>query len=118
MMNAHMCAVEIENILRELIGCKRGGIAGIIDADFIERHLYVSIATGLGYLYSKGNSDTRNQIETFISKFGFYLELGLKTLLDFKTNEKEINGDSYSIDYKNGEEAVKAIISELSKMCK
>ena len=36
MANAHAYAIQIEMILRRVFHCDRSGMAGIIDADFIE----------------------------------------------------------------------------------
>jgi len=117
-MNAHSYAIEIEHILRNVFNCERGGVAGLIDADSIEHNSYVSIACGLGYVYAKSDSLKQTEIEKFISDYGYYLDFGINGLLLFTSNEREINGSSYSIDYDNGEKVLEAIIEALSQVCK
>lgn len=118
MANAHAYAIHIEAILRNLFHCDRGGMAGIIDANFIQRNLYAGVTAGLGYLYATANDDKKQEIGNFISDFGFYLNLGLGTLLEFTANEKVIDGCTYTLDYENGEKAIDAMISAFSKICK
>lgn len=118
MVGAHGYATRIEKILGNLFHCDRGGMAGIIDADFIERHLYAGVTAGLGYLYATANEDKKQEIANFISDFGFYLNFGLKTLLEFTTNEKVIDGCTYTLGYENGEKAIDAMISAFSNVCK
>lgn len=117
-MNAHAYAIEIEHILRKVFDCDRGGFAGLIDADSIEHNLYVPIACGLGYLYAKAGSSKQTEIEKFINDYDYYLDFGINGLLLFTSNEREVNGGSYSINYDNGEKALEAIIESLSNVCK
>lgn len=117
MVNTHDYATHVEIILRNLFHCDRGGMAGVIDADFIEHNLYAGVTAGLGYLYATANDDKKQEISNFISDFSFYLNLGLRTLLEFTANEKVIDGCSYTLDYENGEKAIDAMISAFSKVC-
>lgn len=117
MANAHAYAIQIEIILRSLFHCGRGGMAGIIDADFIESHLYAGITAGLGYLYATAGDDKMQEIDSFISDYGFYLNLGLNNLLGFTSNEKVIDGSTYTLEYENGEKAIDALIAAFSKVC-
>lgn len=117
-MNAHAYAIEIEHILRNVFNCERGGFAGLIDADSIEHNCYVSIACALGYLYAKSDSAKQKEIEKFISDYGYCLDFGISGLLLFTSNERVINGASYSIDYNSGEKALEVIIEALSKVCR
>lgn len=117
MVNAHAYATRIEMILRNLFHCGRGGMAGIIDADFIESNLYAGVTAGLGYLYANANDDKKQEIGNFISDFHSYLKLGLRTLLEFTAREKVIDGCTYHLAHENGEKAIDAMISAFSKVC-
>lgn len=117
-MNGHSYAVEIESTLRGVFNCDRGGFAGLIDADSIESNCYVSIACTLGYLYAKSDVLKQNEIEKFVHEYGYYLNFGIGELLLFASNERVINGSSYSIDFENGEKALETIIKALSNVCK
>ena len=116
-IHAHEHAIAIELILRRVFGCNRGGLSGLIDADSIERNWYPSIAAGLGFMYAVKGSEKRVEIEKFINDFDYYLDIGLYELLGFESGEKVINGVSRSINYRNGEEAVRAVIIALSDLC-
>ncbi len=116
-MNAHSYAVSIEHVLRDIMGFDdRGGFGGIIDADFIERNCFTSIACALGYFYANAISSRQNKIEKYINDFKFYLELGLHNLLKFKTNVEVIDGTTYELNFENGEAAIEAIIAELRSL--
>ena len=117
MANAHAYAIQIEMILRRVFHCDRSGMAGIIDADFIEGNLYAGITAGLGYLYTTAGDNKKQEIDSFISDYDFYLKLGLRNLLGFTTNEKVIDGCTYTLDYENGEKAIDALIAAFSKVC-
>ena len=116
-MNAHAYALEMERIFRSVFHCERGGFAGLIDADAIERNCYVSIASALGYLYAKSSTAKQKEIETFIIDYAYYLEFGIDGLLSFNSNERDIEGISYSIDFENGEKALIAVLDALSNVC-
>ena len=117
-MNAHSYAISIEHILRNVFNCERGGFAGLIDADSIEKNSYVSIACALGYLYAKSYTAKQADIEKFINAYGYYLNFGIRELILFKTSERGIGGTTYTIDFDNGEKALEVIVKELSKVCK
>ncbi len=117
-MNTHSYAIDIEHILSRVFGFEsRGGFAGLIDADSIESNAYVSISCALGYLYAKSNNQKQKEIEKFVEDYGYYLEFGLRGLMEFETNERIINGGSWSIDYENGEKAILAVIEALRILC-
>lgn len=106
-MYAHNYAVEIEFILRDIFGCERDGVGGLANADTIESNWYAPIACGLGYVYSR----KQREVNAFIREYHFYLAFGLRGLLSFESNSKEIDNCEYSLgEYSNGEEAVKDII--------
>jgi hypothetical protein len=103
--------------LRRALKCERGGIAGLIDADFIETNCYVPIAYTLGYLYAKADVSKRSEIEEFLRKYDYYLRFGIKVLLKFTSRDLEVEGDLYSISVDNGEKALKQILDDLSRIC-
>ncbi|MGC8718403.1 MAG: hypothetical protein ACP5TY_00140 [Thermodesulforhabdaceae bacterium] len=117
-MNAHSYALSIEFILRRVFNCERSGFGGLIDADAIEKNCYVPIASALGFLYANADEVKKQKIEKFIIDYDFYLQLGIQELLLFTTNEREINGISYSIEFENGEKAISEIIKALETVCK
>lgn len=117
-IHAHEHAIAIEFILRHVFNCERGGLAGLIDADSIEFNWYPSIAAALGFMYSVAGKDDRTAIEKFVETYDYYLDIGLYELLSFDSSEKIINGKSYTIDYENGEKAVRAVITALNELCK
>lgn len=116
-MNAHVYALRVENILRSVFSSEKRGSVVLIDADYIESNLYVSVAYGLGYLYSKADPFKQAEIEKFIHEYDYYLNFGIGGLLLFVTNMQEINNGSYSINFDNGEKALEAIISALYALC-
>lgn len=69
MANAHAYAMQVEMVSRRVFRCDRGGMAGIIDADFIEGNLYAGITAGLGYLYATAEDDKKQEIDSFISDY-------------------------------------------------
>lgn len=118
-MYAHNYAVDIEIVLRKVFNCERGGFAGVIDADFIETHCYAAITAAMGYLFAISDEAKKKSIEQFLCDFGYYLNFGIKGLLEFTTNERNIDGTTttMSIDYNNGEEALEACLSALTDVC-
>lgn len=116
MVNAHSYALSIEQILRRVFHFDdRGGLAGLIDADTIETNWYVPIAAGLGYLYAGADETKKVKIESFIEKYGFYLELSMNFIIRFEEKSQEIDG--YSIDFDNGEAVFESVIAGLKSIC-
>ena len=113
-MYAHNYAVEIEEIMRRVFDCERGGAAGMADADIIEGNWYGAIAFCLGYLYRTKPIE----VEVFIRNYQYYFRFDLKQLLDFAGNTKSINGCEYELEYKNGEDAISAVIQAFDDLCK
>jgi hypothetical protein len=117
MVNAYSHALSIEHVLRRVFNFEdRGGLAGLIDADAIENNWYVPIAAGLGYLYARADATKKAEIETFIEKNDYYLDMSMNQLLRFEKKGQEIDG--YSIEYDTGEQAIEAVIETLRKICK
>lgn len=117
-MYAHSYAVDIEHILCRVFGFdRRGGLAGLIDADYIEGDCKAPIASALGYMYAKADNSRKNRIEKFIDQYMFYMEIGISDLLLFTSNSRELNGSEYTIEYENGEKALEALIKALSDVC-
>ena len=50
-MQAQGFAVDIELTLGKIFKCQRGGFGGMVDADAIRKHPFLSMAQGLAYLY-------------------------------------------------------------------
>lgn len=116
-MYAHSYAISIEHVLRRVFDCERSGFAGLVDADVIENNCFAPIAAALGYMYATSDTKKKAAIETFIREYIFYLDIGIRDLVSFISNTREINGIEYTIEYENGEQALDSIIKALEAVC-
>ncbi len=114
-MQAQGFAVDIEITLGKIFKCQRGGFGGMVDADAIRKHPFLSMAQGLAYLYAI-DLEKRESIEKFLTDFSFYSEFSLDYLLSFDTNEKAEGIGIIGIEKENGLEQVKYMIDEFDKV--
>ncbi len=116
--NGQAAAHPFEFIMRDVFQCDRFGACGMADADFIRKHPYTAVAATCMYIYANADEDKKQNIEKFLEDSYFYFQFDLDTLLSFETNEKEIEGGMYTLEYDNGEEAIEALEKEFRNICK
>ena len=118
MNNPQAYAVEIEHIMSSVFNCDRYGVGGIVNSDSIRRNPYFSMVSALTFQYANCTAEKEKRIENFIEKYFYYSDWSLDVLLSFDSNSNIIDGSTYEIDYKNGEEALSNWIKDFSSVCK
>lgn len=111
-------ANSIELILRGALNCERFGVNGIISADSITLRPAVSIFFLLGFLYANADLRKKAEIEEFIGRYSFCLEISLRELLSFENSTQVIDGKLIDIGFQNGEDAINNMIEELNNICR
>lgn len=117
-INGQAYAHPFEYIMRDVFQCDRGGACGMADADFIRKHPYTAVAATCMYIYANADGKKKEEIEKFLDDAYFHFQFDLDTLLSFETNEKEINGGSYTLSYDNGEATIEALEEKFRNICK
>lgn len=116
-MRAQSYAGSMEDNMSRVFGCGRGGLAGIVNSDFIRRNTLAAVLMTCGYIYGLVDDLGKGAIENFIEETSFYWQMNLDELLSFETSSKTIGIETIEIEYENGEEAVRDMLGEFSKIC-
>lgn len=116
-VNPQAYAITFEHIIRSVFDCERFGAFGIADADYIRSKPLCAVIATCTYVYAKDETKA-DLIKKFLDEANFYFRFDFDTLLSFETNEKEINGSFYTLDYKNGAEAIKELEKQFRGICK
>jgi hypothetical protein len=80
-MSHHGYAVSIEHKLRNIFKCERGGLGGIIDADYIDSNPFSAMGCAIAVFYN--TNENKIMIDNFLNQFYFYndksiIEIGKK----------------------------------------
>ena len=59
-------AADIEHEMEKVFKCGRGGIAGIVNSDFIRKNPLAAVLITCGYIYARVDDKKKKQIEKFI----------------------------------------------------
>ena len=116
--HAQMFAVNIEHILCDVFECERFGFGGIVNSDFIRRQPFTAMACGLSFIYANAETKKQAEILKFIEDYSFYSTMSIDDLLSFDTSQKNINGITIELNFKNGKEAIECMIDDFRKVCK
>ena len=108
-------AIEIEHIMTRVFACDRYGVGAVVNSDFIRKNPLAAILTTCGFLYA--TEGKRDKVEKFITDSKFYLQWSLDELLSFKESSRTMDNAIVSLDYENGEIALKSIIDAFRKLC-
>lgn len=117
-INPQSYAHPFEKIMCKVFECSRGGVGGIVNADFIRHNPKAAVIATLTYLYNSADNVKRAEIEELIQEVNFYFQFDFDTLLSFETSKKLINGCTYELSYPNGEEAIKSIEDKFRSICR
>jgi len=112
-LRTHTYAVEIEHILSRAMGVEMEPDRMLFNADGLERSLESGVMFLCGYLLKSADAKKESRIRTFINDWTHYCQIGLRELLSYETNTKQIGNSQYEIEFDNGEEAVRKLIEEL-----
>jgi hypothetical protein len=116
-MRAQGYAVSIEHSMSRVFNCNRGGVGGPVDSDYIRKHPYAAMCCALTAIYAI-DPEKKSAIEMFVEDNMSYANWSIDDLVSFDTSEKVINGIEYSLDFANGEEALRNIISKFDALIK
>lgn len=117
-INPQSYAHPFEVIMRDVFNCDRGGVGGIVDANFIRADPKAAIMATLTYVYRTANEEKRRKIEELITDVDFHFQFDFDTLLSFETSKKEIDGSTYELSYQNGADAIQDIKNRFREICK
>lgn len=65
----HNEAIELEHLVRRLYGCDRGGVSGMVDADYFDNKPIQAAVLVLSYLYARDLIDNANEYDKFLHKY-------------------------------------------------
>lgn len=65
----HNDATELEYQVRRLYKCDRGGVSGLVDADYFERHPVQAAVLVVAYIYAKELDSEPYQFDEFLTKY-------------------------------------------------
>ena len=68
---SHQNAVYLENCVRELFGCERYDVAGLVDADVFEVKPIIAAVLSVSYIYAKGLQKDNVQLKDFYCKYDY-----------------------------------------------
>ena len=88
--NSHNYAIQIEQILRHIFMCDRGGFGGEIDADIIDAQPSLSIMLGLAIIYHHSNDNDRNAIDAFIKELNKYEDMSISDIMKLENGIYQI----------------------------
>ncbi len=114
MTSAQNYAVRIEGIMRYAFECGRFEIGGLVNSDCVKRNPFMAMMITLAYLCDRGETESTEIISKFFERFCSYDKLSVDEILNL---EKNSEGDTYEIEYVNGEEALKDIIACFEADC-
>ena len=76
----HNKAILLENILRNVYDCDRYGLAGLADADGLERYPYNAAIVIIALIYSKYHESELEEIKEFGDRYSFDIQRHLDEL--------------------------------------
>lgn len=116
-MNTHVYAIKVEHVLRNILGLTdRGGIGGIIDADYIELDILSAITCAIGFIYANGTNKTEEKIAEYLNKYSYGLKFGIDKLLSCKTGQLIEGITTIDLEYNNGKEFLDDAIQDLKTL--
>lgn len=65
----HNDATELEYQVRRLYKCDRGGVSGLVDADYFERYPVQAAVLVVAYIYAKELDSEPYQFDEFLTKY-------------------------------------------------
>ncbi len=83
----HQKSINLEFRIRNVFSCGRGGLGGIVDADFIDRSPYLVMVASLTHIYEHKNEEDKEKIKEFISDYMYYSNYSLDEI----AKEKDFN---------------------------
>lgn len=95
----HMNAIELEHQVQRLLGCDRGGVSGLVDADNFESRPLDAAVLVVSYIHSKDLAVSETQYDEFLHRY--------RTIFEYP---EENNAKEEVLNYIND---LKAIIDEL-----
>jgi len=117
MTNPQVYAVQIEHIMCRVFDCERLGIGGLVNSDYARKNPFTAMMSTLTHLYKNGNIQTEKAVAEFFDRYSYYGDWSIDELLSFDGDSKIINGATYEIGYRNGEEALTTMIDSFSTLC-
>jgi hypothetical protein len=66
---SHSDAIELEYQVRRLYHCNRGGVSGMADADYFERHPIQAAVLIIAYIHANGMESGPYQYDEFLTKY-------------------------------------------------
>jgi hypothetical protein len=117
-INGQAYAHPFEYIMRDVFQCDRGGACGMADADFIRKDPFTAVVATCMYIYANAGVEKKRKIEEFLNDASFHFQFDFDTLLSFESNEKEVDGATYTLSYSNGEETIEALEKKFRDICK
>ncbi len=82
----HNDAITLEYLVRRLYGCDRGGVSGMVDADYFDDKPIQAAVLVIAYLYSTGLVSNPNEYDEFLYRYE-----GIFDNLDKNDLKEEIN---------------------------
>lgn len=65
----HNDAIELEYIVRNVYGCDRGGVSGMVDADYFDDKPIQAAVLIVAYLYAKEMISDANLYDEFLHRY-------------------------------------------------
>ena len=65
----HNDAIVLEHMVRSLYGCDRGGVSGMVDADYFDDKPIQAAVLIIAYLYAKDLVDNPYEYDEFLHKY-------------------------------------------------
>ena len=118
MLNGQQFAQQIEYKMRSVFECERGGIGGLVESDYIRSYPFTAMISTLTYLYGCHAIKDIEAISNFFADWQYYSQWSIDDILKFENNVRQIQKVEYTIEYQNGEEAMKAMIDSFYNLCK
>lgn len=116
-VNALAYARSFEYIMRRVFGFNKEEAGGMANAKFIKRDPYTAIVATCMYIYTKADCDKKREIELFLDDVRHHFQFDFDTLLSFESSKKEIGGVCYTLNYANGERAIKHLEERFRHIC-
>lgn len=118
MVNSQNFAVRIELIMRSVFERDRSGMGGLVDSDYIRKYPFTAMMSTIMYLCERNDSNSVIAASDFFGKYNYYGQWSIDQLLGFESETAEIDGCNYELEYANGEEAMNAIFTAFSEVCR
>ena len=65
----HNEAIELEHQVRRLYDCDRGGVSGMVDADYFEGHPIQAAVLVVSYIYANHRESGPYQFDEYLNKY-------------------------------------------------